>query len=50
MAEILQREPDYSSMWTSRRVYAQIVIKIQDSRFHPSLLDSQSTLDWYSVG
>ncbi len=49
MAEILQREPDYKLYVDIQKIYAQIVIKIQDSRFHPSLLDSQSTLDWYSV-
>ncbi len=49
MAEILQREPDYTLYVDIQKIYAQIVIKIQDSRFHPSLLDSQSTLDWYSV-
>ena len=49
MAEILQREPDYKLYVDIQKIYAQIVIKIQDSCFHPSLLDSQSTLDWYSV-
>ncbi|MGV8090151.1 MAG: phosphoribulokinase [Methanothrix sp.] len=49
MAEILQREPDYKLYVDIQKIYAQIVIKIRDSRFHPSLLDSQSTLDWYSV-
>jgi len=49
MAEILQREPDYKLYVDIQKIYAGIVIKIQDSRFHPSLLDSQPNLDWYSV-
>ena len=49
MAEILQREPDYKLYVDIQKIYAEIVIKIQDSRFRPSLLESESTLDWYSV-
>ncbi len=37
MAEILQREPDYKLYVDIQKIYAEIVIKIQDSRFHPTL-------------
>ena len=34
MAEILQREPDYKLYVDMQKIYAEIVVKIQDSRFH----------------
>ncbi len=51
MAEILQREPDYKLYVDIQKIYADIVIKIQDSRFRsPSLQTGQETaIDWYSV-
>lgn len=49
MAEILQREPDYKLYVDVQKIYAEIVVKIQDSRFHPSLLESGPRPDWYSV-
>jgi phosphoribulokinase len=49
MAEILEREPDYKLYVDIQKIYAEIVVKIQDSRFHPSLLDAGPAPDWYSV-
>ena len=49
MAEILQREPDYKLYVDIQKIYAEIVVKIQDTRFHPSLLDAGPKPDWYSV-
>ena len=49
MAEILQREPDYKLYVDWQKIYAEIVIKIQDSRFHPTLIDPQPKPDRYSV-
>jgi len=49
MAEILQREPDYKLYVDIQKIYAEIVVKIQDSRFHPSLLETGPMPDWYSV-
>ena len=49
MAEILQREPDYKLYVDIQKIYAEIVVKIQDSRFHPSLLETGPAPDWYSV-
>lgn len=40
MAEILQREPDYKLYVDIQKIYAEMVVKIQDTRFHPSLPDS----------
>ncbi len=49
MAEILQREPDYKLYVDIQKIYAEIVIKIQDSRFHPAPLQAEPEIDWYSV-
>ncbi|OPY49397.1 MAG: phosphoribulokinase [Methanosaeta sp. PtaU1.Bin060] len=49
MAEILQREPDYKLYIDIQKIYAEIVIKIQDSRFQPSLLENGLRPEWYSV-
>ncbi len=49
MAEILQREPDYKLYVDIQKIYAEIVVKIQDTRFHPSLLETGAAPDWYSV-
>ncbi len=49
MAEILQREPDYKLFVDWQKIYAHIVVKIQDSQFHPSLLTPGEKPDWYSV-
>lgn len=48
MREILQREPDYKLYVDIQKIYAEIVVKIQESRFHPSLIDPNPP-DWYSV-
>jgi phosphoribulokinase len=45
----LQREPDYKLYVDIQKIYAEIVVKIQDSRFHFSPLDSGIAPDWYSV-
>jgi phosphoribulokinase len=49
MAEILQREPDYKLYVDIQKIYAEIVVKIRDTSFHPSLLDAGPKPDWYSV-
>lgn len=49
MAEILQREPDYKLYVDIQKIYAEIVVKIQDSRFHPQLPETGPKPDWYSV-
>ena len=49
MAEILQREPDYKLYVDIQKIYAEIVVKIQESRFPPSLLEAGAKPDWYSV-
>lgn len=47
MREILQREPDYKLYVDIQKVYAEMVIKIQDSAFPPSLMDESR--EGYSV-
>lgn len=49
MAEILQREPDYKLYVDIQKIYAEMVVKIQDTRFHPPLPESGPKPDWYSV-
>jgi len=49
MAEILAREPDYKLFVDIQKIYAEIVVKIQDTRFHPSLPEAGPRPDWYSV-
>lgn len=50
MQEILQREPDYKLYVDIQKIYAEIVVKIQESRFHPSILEAkQPKPEWYSV-
>ena len=49
MAEILQREPDYKLYVDIQKIYAEIVIKIQDSRFIQTALQAGPEIDWYSV-
>ncbi|MGB5101331.1 MAG: phosphoribulokinase [Methanothrix sp.] len=49
MAEILQREPDYKLYVDIQKIYAEIVVKIRDSHFHPNLLEPGPAPDWYSV-
>ena len=49
MAEILQREPDYKLYVDIQKIYAEIVIKIQDSRFIQTSLQEGPKIDWYSV-
>jgi phosphoribulokinase len=49
MAEILQREPDYKLYVDIQKIYAEIVIKIQDSRFIQTSLQAGPKIDWYSV-
>lgn len=47
--EILQREPDYKLYIDIQKIYAEIVVKIQESKFHPSFWDHSSEQDCYSV-
>jgi len=47
MAEILQREPDYKLYVDIQKIYAEVVVKIQESRFGPPLAGPRP--DWYSV-
>jgi phosphoribulokinase len=47
--EILQREPDYKLYIDIQKIYAEIVVKIQESKFHPSFWDHASQQDCYSV-
>jgi phosphoribulokinase len=50
MREILQREPDYKLYVDTQKIYAEIVVKIQESRFHPSILETeQPKPELYSV-
>ena len=50
MREILQREPDYKLYVDIQKIYAEIVVKIQESRFHPSILETKRpNPEWYSV-
>ena len=49
MAEILQREPDYKLYVDIQKIYAEMVVKIQDTRFHPPLPLEGQKPDWYSV-
>src|SRR5512137_1493747 len=49
MAEILQREPDYKLYVDIQKIYAEIVVKIRDSHFHPNLLEAGPAPDWYSM-
>lgn len=48
-AEILQREPDYKLYVDVQKIYAEIVVKIQDTRFRPTLLETGPAPDRYSV-
>jgi phosphoribulokinase len=48
-SEILQREPDFKLYVDIQKIYAEIVVKIQDTRFHPTLLETGPKPDWYSV-
>ena len=49
MAEILQREPDYKLYVDIQKIYAEVVVKIQDTRFHPHMPLAGPKPDWYSV-
>jgi phosphoribulokinase len=49
MREILLREPDYKLYVDIQKIYAEIVVKIQESKFHASLDSDQPKPDWYSV-
>ncbi|MDM7911865.1 MAG: phosphoribulokinase [Methanotrichaceae archaeon] len=49
MAEILQREPDYKLYVDIQKIYAEMVVKIQESRFHPSPLETGPKPELYSV-
>jgi phosphoribulokinase len=48
MREILQREPDYKLYVDIQKIYAEIVVKIQETRFHPPLMEKQP-VELYSV-
>jgi phosphoribulokinase len=47
--EILQREPDYKLYIDIQKIYAETVVKIQESKFHPSFRDHSFEQDCYSV-
>ena len=47
--EILQREPDYKLYIDIQKIYAEIVVKIQESKFPPSFWDHSFEQDCYSV-
>jgi len=47
--EILKREPDYKLYIDIQKIYAEIVVKIQESKFRPSFWDHSSEQDCYSV-
>ncbi|MCJ7444160.1 MAG: phosphoribulokinase [Methanotrichaceae archaeon] len=47
MSEILRREPDYKLYVDIQKIYAEIVIKIQSSRFDQPLMGPKR--EWYSV-
>src|SRR5512147_615598 len=49
MDEILQREPDYKLYVDIQKVYAEMVVKIQESKFHPSPLETEPKPELYSV-
>jgi phosphoribulokinase len=54
MREILQREPDYKLYVDIQKIYAEIVVKIQESRFQRSVSSlyleaGQPRPEWYSV-
>jgi phosphoribulokinase len=49
MAEILQREPDYKLFVDIQKIYAEMVVKIQETRFHPTLPQNGPKPAWYSV-
>jgi phosphoribulokinase len=49
MKEILQREPDYKLYVDIQKIYAEIVIKIQESRFNPPLFQAGGRPELYSV-
>lgn len=46
--EILEREPDYKLYVDIQKIYAEIVIKIQESAFHPPWME-EPHLETYSV-
>lgn len=49
MKEMLQREPDYKLYVDIQKIYAEIVVKIQESRFNPPLLQTGPRPELYSV-
>ncbi|MFB3765964.1 MAG: phosphoribulokinase [Methanotrichaceae archaeon] len=49
MREILQREPDYKLYIDIQKIYAEIVVKIQESRFNPPLAMAEPRQELYSV-
>jgi phosphoribulokinase len=48
MREIIDREPDYKQYIDIQKIYAEVVVKIQDTRFHPALMD-KTPPEMYSV-
>jgi phosphoribulokinase len=48
MAEILEREPDYKLYVDIQKIYAEIVIKIEETRFRP-LPPQDPYPEWYSA-
>lgn len=50
MREILQREPDYKLFVDIQKIYAEIVVKIQESKFRAAKWQRGPELpEWYSV-
>jgi len=49
MKEILQREPDYKLYVDIQKVYAEVVVKIQESRLNPPLFMTEPRPELYSV-
>lgn len=48
MQEILEREPDYKMYVDIQKIYAEVVVKIEDSRLTPPLIQEE-TSERYSV-
>jgi phosphoribulokinase len=48
MAEILQREPDYKLYVDIQKIYAEMVVKIEETKFRPLPLQDPYP-EWYSV-
>ena len=49
MKEILQREPDYKLYIDIQKIYAEVVVKIQESRINPPLFLTEPVAELYSL-